>query len=650
MSAECEKKYCCYEETNLVDFQRLEGNVCLCFPLMLRSLVYDLPKTLVLWVLWMIPSILTVLPVNLGLAIVFMIYELIYLPVVILQSGIFDISAKLFICLFIPVLLPVFTLLSIIVVLFRIIATSLFVGFMQHIDYPCRFFEGCFDAICCNYDMDLLLFENVNVWDTICTEQITEFYEFRTDHSKQENLRHHPGPIEVRFHVFMTIIALVIGVVGGVCATLVMCIYVALFAPATFILSIPGLAIWPCRVINGECVTVSCIMPFYWLASIVAIAFGWIGVALSIPLSFLIGFGQVIRWIPSQEIFTVKPWIGMWCGCLTIHIFTLDISASVWETAYPDCGCCFEPLHKSSKDITGYRNALMLKYSLHRYTYPDTLDNNVPDNVVAAVAGRNNNDNNNNNDIVVTNYSIENQPPPLQRQSSDEPIRAQYFMGIFKTSWNTERIALSVVWNSFFNQCYTQGLNALNAKYVKISEFQDREPYLFIGLPGLVVYTCAYRSAVEVDTDGLVLTNGVELKDNNRPGGAVGNMFWNPAIKLKNRIKELKLKDGEDAFLRYSILRQDVSENKARGILGEAYESRVKELNEIVAITNSMAFNVSRLARYTRRFAEVMERLGSVHNVGLVLTDTSGMDLDTARLSIEMERGDSNSNDEVSSV
>ena len=96
MSAECEKKYCCYEETNLVDFQRLEGNVCLCFPLMLRSLVYDLPKTLVLWVLWMIPSILTVLPVNLGLAIVFMIYELIYLPVVILQSGIFDISAKLF--------------------------------------------------------------------------------------------------------------------------------------------------------------------------------------------------------------------------------------------------------------------------------------------------------------------------------------------------------------------------------------------------------------------------------------------------------------------------------------------------------------------------------------------------------------------------
>ena len=87
------------------------------------------------------------------------------------------------------------------------------------------------------------------------------------------NLRHHPGPIEVRFHVFMTIIALVIGVVGGVCATLVMCIYVAVFAPATFILSIPGLAIWPCRVINGECVTVSCIMPFYWLASIVAIAF-----------------------------------------------------------------------------------------------------------------------------------------------------------------------------------------------------------------------------------------------------------------------------------------------------------------------------------------------------------------------------------------
>ena len=60
-----------------------------------------------------------------------------------------------------------------------------------------------------------------------------------------------------------------------------------------------------------------------------------------------------------------------------------------------------------------------------------------------------------------------NQDIELGRQNSDEEIKVQYFSGIFKTIPSSKyhaqaRLNLSVVWNSFFNQCYTQGIHAIN--------------------------------------------------------------------------------------------------------------------------------------------------------------------------------------------
>ena len=249
-----------------------------------------------------------------------------------------------------------------------------------------------------------------------------------------------------------------------------------------------------------------------------------------------------------------------------------------------------------------------------------------------------------------------NQDIELGRQNSDEEIKVQYFSGIFKTIPSSKyhaqaRLNLSVVWNSFFNQCYTQGIHAINSNYVKLSEFQDNEPYLFIGLPGLVIYVCAYRSATEVETPGLVLTSGVEITDENRPGGPIGDRFWKPAIDLKNLIKKSNITAAENSFIQYSILKQDVSEEKAKELLSEYGEERKKLLNEIIAKVNSMAINVSRLARYTRRFRIVMQRLGNHNNVGLVLdgnaTNGNSMDGNTLAAGIRrmsMERDDSNNN------
>jgi hypothetical protein len=59
-------------------------------------------------------------------------------------------------------------------------------------------------------------------------------------------------------------------------------------------------------------------------------------------------------------------------------------------------------------------------------------------------------------------------------------------------------------------------------------------------------------------------------------------------------------------------------------------------------MANSMAINVSRLARCTRRFAEVMDRLGSGNNIGLVITNAPDSRMNISHLSREMVRTDSN--------
>eukprot|EP00943_MAST-04B_sp_MAST-4B-sp1_P001396 g1396.t1 len=305
-------------------------------------------------------------------------------------------------------------------------------------------------------------------------------------------------------------------------------------------------------------------------------------------------------------------------------------SVTLFEMEYCLCPCCYTGCCEEGANFLEEKIAYFREDSI---AIEDRLADTNNDNVNPRLG------------------DVEAGQPELARQNSDEEIKVQYFHGIFKTFPKTsnKRLGLSVVWNSFFNQCYTQGIHAINANYVKLHEFQDREPYLFIGLPGLVIYVSLYRSAVEVETPGIVLTNGVEMTEDNRPGGAIGDQFWKPAIELKNLIKESKLTVAENSFVQYCILKQDVNDSKCKELLPEQSEERHKLLNQIIARANSMAISVSRLARYTRRFREVVERLGSGNNVGLVITGSdatnesdndNGLSGDVRRFS--MERGDGN--------
>ena len=591
--------------------------------MLMRGLVYDLPKILLLFVKMLLISFVVVLPVNSLIAMVCMVYDLFYLPLVIIESGNYDIPSKIFVCLCIPILLPIFTISSLFVVTLRILYGALSIAILLHSEYPCRPFEGC---------------SRIDWWKVI-KEQVVEFYNFRMDTKVQEEIRKKTGPPEIKLPVCTALMSLPVSFIGGFSSLLVTCIYAVFVAPAIFLISIPGFIVYRPFQLIAYCTILSpLVLGFYFgilvLGYLVALAY----VVIAIPVSFFVGCCNVLRWIPSNEGLSAKPWVGMWIGCVSVHIFAVECVAMILNAAYTQNVATIDRgspvFRKHIEKAFTYRDSLITRYRM------DIYDQDGIQEIVVNTTGANSGDGG-------RDHGEPNAPTTLARQTSDTPIEIQYFSGIFKTTWNGGRLPLSVVWNSFFNQCYTQGANALNAKYVKISDFQEREPYLFIGLPSLVIYVCIHRSVYEVKSDGLVLTSGVEVNEDNRPGGPIGNMFWNPAMAMKERMKELNLSHMEDSFLRYSILKQDISEAKAKEVLVQYSEKRMKELNEIIAMANSMAINVSRLARYTRRFAEVMDRLGSGNNVGLVITNAPDSEMDISQLSREMTRTDSNSQSHV---
>lgn len=67
------------------------------------------------------------------------------------------------------------------------------------------------------------------------------------------------------------------------------------------------------------------------------------------------------------------------------------------------------------------------------------------------------------------------------------------------------RITLGGIVKTFFESCLISGVKAINANIVPLEDFENMEPYIFLGLPSLVVGTCLFRS---IGIDGLILFDG----------------------------------------------------------------------------------------------------------------------------------------------
>mmetsp|Transcript_43222 Transcript_43222/g.97687 ORF Transcript_43222/g.97687 Transcript_43222/m.97687 type:complete len:203 (+) Transcript_43222:481-1089(+) len=82
-------------------------------------------------------------------------------------------------------------------------------------------------------------------------------------------------------------------------------------------------------------------------------------------------------------------------------------------------------------------------------------------------------------------------PGGLIRQVSDSARR-----------FSSQLMAMDAIWNSFFCACALALNEAVEAGWVAREDVEDSEPYLFLGVPGLVLFNALERS---LGSEGVIL-------------------------------------------------------------------------------------------------------------------------------------------------
>eukprot|EP00854_Cymbomonas_tetramitiformis_P011477 gene11477-13563_t len=77
-------------------------------------------------------------------------------------------------------------------------------------------------------------------------------------------------------------------------------------------------------------------------------------------------------------------------------------------------------------------------------------------------------------------------------------------------------VTCSTVWNNLFEQCIEAGCHMRNCGVIEEGDLEDYAPFLFIGLPGLVVLRAIWRS-IDGESEGLILGDGQSILPSSRP-------------------------------------------------------------------------------------------------------------------------------------
>ncbi|KAK3256259.1 hypothetical protein CYMTET_34597 [Cymbomonas tetramitiformis] len=109
-------------------------------------------------------------------------------------------------------------------------------------------------------------------------------------------------------------------------------------------------------------------------------------------------------------------------------------------------------------------------------------------------------------------------------------------------------VTCSTVWNNLFEQCIEAGCHMRNCGVIEEGDLEDYAPFLFIGLPGLVVLRAIWRS-IDGESEGLILGDGQSILPSSRPAGIIADQFWTSSMDLKAKLVGLHLTQAERIYL-----------------------------------------------------------------------------------------------------
>ena len=542
---------------------------------------------------------------SLVVEVVFYFYETLKLPYVILKSGMFGWELKLLLLLLQPVFSIVRLVLTVLAGVLGVVLQSAYVGLASHMNSPLRpwvslwtiFYPQSQPGSTWLHERNVLL-DSFNL--TI------SFFEMRNNPEAYDRIKDHPGP-PIRFPILQGIASVPLAVVltglTVIPTTVVTAVHTAIVLPLSalpYALALPLIRGMLCGSGDRNPFAFFCILPFYYIL----LALGVVVWAIAVPFMFvacqLVTFLRTFRYVLSSELFTMKPFWNLMFVTSSYYNLSCEINRSILCFAILDLdddrthgACSFLQFFGEPDSERWGQLADAAGFDI------ETAVNMVDDATLVRVVVETEDQN-------PMRMSRNVGPPPgrLERQTTaDEPIYKEYFHGLVRLP-NDRRLGTTTVWNSFFNQSFTLGADALAKGIISKEEIEDQDPFLFLGLPAAVMYAGLERS-VELGAKGIVLAKGLEVTEENRPFGNASNIFWGPCMRIKELIKAANLEENEKGFIRKALLRQHNEDQD----LATIDESRLKVLNEIIGSTNSMAIRMSRLMKFSSRFREVLSML-----------------------------------------
>ncbi|CAM9298521.1 unnamed protein product [Discosporangium mesarthrocarpum] len=118
-------------------------------------------------------------------------------------------------------------------------------------------------------------------------------------------------------------------------------------------------------------------------------------------------------------------------------------------------------------------------------------------------------------------------------------------MPISTESWEL----VSRAWDRYLEVCRAQGEALLLEGVYSVEVFTCQDPGMFVGLPGVALLSCLYRS-IDEGVDGIVMSPELHLTERNRPSIQLIQTIWAPlqAVRLEMIAKELS--PTERSYLR----------------------------------------------------------------------------------------------------
>ncbi|WJX33190.1 hypothetical protein P8452_21424 [Trifolium repens] len=181
--------------------------------------------------------------------------------------------------------------------------------------------------------------------------------------------------------------------------------------------------------------------------------------------------------------------------------------------------------------------------------------------------------------------------------------------------WKIHHYKPVQVWDWLFKSCEVNGRIVLRDGLISVKEIEEciskgNCKKLSIKLPAWSLLQCLLTSA-KSNSDGLVISDDVELTRMNGPKDKVFEWFIGPLLIMKEQIKNLEMKESEETCLKELVMRckNDIPEDWDSTGFPSNDNVRRAQLQAIIRRLQGIVASMSRMPTFRRRFRNLVKVL-----------------------------------------